>query len=289
MFAAEKSFYEVLGVKRSATAQDIDTAYARLRAALQHAPVAADARRSAILKVAYTTLSDPEARAEYDESIGNKPRPTRASDLLLYAAGALVVAGLAAFGWRWHENRKLAASPENGVDVPRLVSDVGRRIAHVKAALVSGEVRPLGLAVETGDGEMAAACGELPSGTALTVAGPKDAMRAEIVSANPDNGLCILGVAAARAGLRMREGIPPPDEALQAVVRMGDRVAAREVAISGRMPAPAGALGIKADEPLPNGTPVFDMREHLVGLVVAGQGASFAAPASSLRIREPKR
>ena len=288
MSAATKTFYEVLGLERSATAQDIEEAYARLRAELHLGSSVPDPRRAAIAKVAYTTLSDCQARADYDDQLGFKRQPLRVIDLILLGAGALLLAGLAWWIYQWQMNRAAAADAGAGVDVARLVRDMGPRVARLEGALVSGAVRDLGLAVESGDNEMAAACPDLPPGTALTVHDGRTPLHAEIARDSGGKGLCILAVNGVRGSMKLRAQAPVASETLQALVRSGDAVAAQAVSVARTSPTPQGtAYVLKASAALPAGTPIFDMREQLVAVVVSPQdlapGAVVALPLTASR------
>ena len=64
-----KTLYEVLGVARNAKPIDIERAYKRFRAEIAKESSIPDARRDAMMKVAYETLCDPQARAGYDASL----------------------------------------------------------------------------------------------------------------------------------------------------------------------------------------------------------------------------
>src|SRR5438309_9034185 len=109
MPAARKTFYQVLGVKRSANAHDIERAYERFRAQMQKAPGTHDARAAAMAKAAYATLSHPESRAEYDDALGFGRRPVRVGDLLLWAG---IAASILCGGWLfYHFTGSRAAGP----------------------------------------------------------------------------------------------------------------------------------------------------------------------------------
>ncbi|XXG40311.1 hypothetical protein AAC387_Pa01g1059 [Persea americana] len=78
--AATSSLYQVLGVPRGATCQEIKAAYRRLARIWHPDAVASDQRDTSAdefmkLHAAYSTLSDPEKRADYDRKLLQRPRP----------------------------------------------------------------------------------------------------------------------------------------------------------------------------------------------------------------------
>ncbi|GMH25057.1 hypothetical protein Nepgr_026900 [Nepenthes gracilis] len=81
LFASGKagSLYEVLRVKENASPMEIKTAYRRL-AKLHHPDASpSDGRHFIEIHSAYETLSDPDARAIYDLSLGLRQRQRRLS------------------------------------------------------------------------------------------------------------------------------------------------------------------------------------------------------------------
>ncbi|CAI8588595.1 unnamed protein product [Vicia faba] len=74
------SLYEILGIQASASVQEIKSAYRRL-ARVYHPDVAANHRKNSsaddFMKIhaAYSTLSDPDKRANYDRSLFRRQRP----------------------------------------------------------------------------------------------------------------------------------------------------------------------------------------------------------------------
>lgn len=78
--ASPASLYEILGVQAGASVQEIKSAYRRL-ARVCHPDVAANDRKNSsaddFMKIhaAYSTLSDPDKRANYDRSLFRRQRP----------------------------------------------------------------------------------------------------------------------------------------------------------------------------------------------------------------------
>ncbi|KAL6224488.1 hypothetical protein ACLB2K_003343 [Fragaria x ananassa] len=82
------SLYDILGIPASSTCHEIKTAYRRL-ARVCHPDVAAeDSSADEFMKIhdAYSTLSDPEKRAEYDQKTFRRIRPL-SSDYSGYFTG----------------------------------------------------------------------------------------------------------------------------------------------------------------------------------------------------------
>ena len=283
--SAAKTFYEVLGVKRTAHAQDIERAYFRIREKTQRDD---DVRRAAVLKVAYTTLSDPQSRAEYDASLTEPRQPVRVIDLFIAAAGVLLAGIVLWIGYRYFfAGPASAPAARTIVDAPRLLQDVGRHVSRIQAALVSGEVRDLGLAVEIGEGRMAASCRELSPGTALTIRQGETVLRADALSAPSPTEPCVLDVPGVRSGVTLRPKAPSAEDTLYAVVRANGPPESQSVTFNGLIQTPTGpAYTLKAKTTLPNGTPIFDAHEALVGLVLEPQasapGATLVMPAARL-------
>lgn len=64
--AENRNYYDVLGVKRDATADDIKKSFRKL-AAKYHPDAGGDEQKFKEVSEAYTTLSDPQKRKEYDQ------------------------------------------------------------------------------------------------------------------------------------------------------------------------------------------------------------------------------
>jgi hypothetical protein len=272
MTAGRQTFYEVLGVSAHAKTHEIERAYARIRTDMQSETSIPDARRTAITKVAYETLRDSGRRAEYDESIGLVATLARKKRKFLWGLAA-VIAGTFIVVPAWFLLQRPARAPtgERLPSVAELVQSVGPRVGRVQGAMVSGEVRELGLAVETGQGEMTMPCTGLPPGMALAVIEGATTLRAELGRYDEAERLCRLAVKGVRDGAKPRPQLPPPQETLQAIVLDAKgEPQARAVSLARAIADPKGpAFAVKAAVALPNGTPIFDAQERLVGTVVA--------------------
>ena len=66
--ASNKSYYDILGVKRDASDDDIKKAFRKL-AAKYHPDAGGDEQKFKEVSEAYTTLSDPKKRREYDQML----------------------------------------------------------------------------------------------------------------------------------------------------------------------------------------------------------------------------
>ena len=66
--AGKQTYYDILGVKRDATQDDIKKAFRKL-AAKYHPDAGGDEKKFAEVSEAYTTLSDDHKRKEYDQML----------------------------------------------------------------------------------------------------------------------------------------------------------------------------------------------------------------------------
>jgi hypothetical protein len=275
MASSNKTLYEVLGVARNAKATDIGRAYNLIKADLQKETSAPNPRLAAMAKVAYETLYDPDRRAEYDATLasaavagrGRKGRGATAMVASIVAVIAVAGAGYYFFGRPAHHGERDA---EKALSPQEILQAVAPQIAHLQGALVSGEVRDLGVAVAVGENEMVTTCRGMAAGMLLTVKSGDRTSKAELARANEDLDICTLTVKGAGPGVKIRTGMPGTSEQIQAVlVNAEGQPEARQVSVARAIKdAKAAAFELRAAVPLPNGTPAFDSQARLVGIVV---------------------
>jgi hypothetical protein len=187
-------------------------------------------------------------------------------------AAVLLVAVLAAAGagyWFFVVHpAKLAA--ERALAAPQiLLAATSPYLGRVQGALMSGEVRELGTAVAVGQDEMVTTCRGFTTGAELSVTVADSTSRAELARANDELDICILAVKGVGSGIRMRQGPPAAGEKVQAIV-LGPAGPAqvRQGSVVRLIEDAKGAVfEIMMAELLPNGTPVFDSQDQLVGIV----------------------
>lgn len=271
--STNQSFYDILGVKRSAKVTDINRAYARLKAEMQKESSIPNPRLAAMAKVAYETLSDPDKRAEYDATLGvlgkpkNKANP--AQSIALAVAAIAIAAGAA---WYFLRPKPVLERPQDVALTPQqVVDEAAPHVGSVRAAFMSGEVRELGGAVAIAANEMVTPCHGMAAGAQLTVRVGTDSLKADVMRANEALDVCTLSVKGARPGLKIRSTVPDPKEMLQAVILTPTgSVQALQVSVEKAIPDANGpVMSLKTGTALPNGTPVFDAKARLVGMVVA--------------------
>ena len=276
MAAANQSFYEVLGISRNAKINDINRAYARIRSEMQREDSVPNPRLAAMAKVAYETLSDPQKRAEYDATLGilGKPKAARGKrkDGPLWigvAVAVLAIAGVAGY-FVMNRHKPLERHAEVALTPQQVVEEVAPQVGSVRAVFMSGEVRELGGAVAIAADQMVTPCHGMAAGSQLTVRIGSETYKADVMRANEALDICTLSVKGVRAGVKFRSTLPGPKETLQAVMLGATGVQALQVSLDAPIQDPNGpVMRLKAGTALPNGTPVFDGKARLVGIVTA--------------------
>jgi len=188
---------------------------------------------------------------------------------------AMAVAVLLVIGGAGYYLLRPAKAPSRPADVTmnpqELVSAVGFHLGRVSGALMSGEVRDLGVAVAVAENEMATTCRGMGAGTLLTVKSGELTLKAELLRVNTELDICTISVKGSSPGLKMRPGLPGAQEKIQAIVfDAAGKPEARAVNVAKTIQDPKGVVfEVKTFAPLPNGTPLFDSQARLVGLVTA--------------------
>lgn len=264
-----KTLYDALGVPRNAKNTDIGLAYNRFKAAMQKEDSIPDSRRAAMAKVAFETLSDLDRRAEYDASLDREGSGARSGGRKIAAISAVAILAVAGAGYYFFEVRSAARPEEKVFTSQELLEAVSPRLGSLQSALVSGEVRDLGVAVATSQDQMVTTCRGFTAGAQLSVKSGGFTMKADLTRANEELDVCVLAVKDAGAGITVRLGLPAPHEKVRAVVLDAKGAAqVRHGNVTRLIDDPKGSIiDLKMPVPLPNGTPIFDSQARLVGIV----------------------
>lgn len=279
-----KTLYEVLGVARNAKPIDIERAYKRFRAEIAKESSIPDARRDAMMKVAYETLCDPQARAGYDASLEVPAKAAMkkgaAPVVAIAAALVAVAAGIGAYFMFGAPDRPAAAPPPTAA---QLLESTTPFVGRLQVALMSGEVKLAGVAIASAQGEMITTCHNLPAGAQLTVVLQTGEAKAELARANEDLDVCALNVKdVAGSFVKVRGADPRAGEKVYVVVAEASRpVLMKEARVARAIADPKGVvLELNVPGPFPTGSPVIDSTGRLAGIVTTphafGEGLTVA-------------
>jgi hypothetical protein len=229
MPAPHRTHYEILGVARSATPQEIQRAFDRLRAEMRKETAPPDPRRVVQLQAAYDVLSDEARREAYDEALREGPRrQSRHRQVVTasVAAAIVIVAGVTYFALR----RTGGPPPRGQADI---VADAAPAVGRLHAVDPSGRVQQLGLAFAIGDGVLACACNGLAPDMELAVRIGSREVPARPARVDASRGYCTL--AAPGTGSWPLQGVRFP-------ARAGDEVYAVRAGASGHVSLVAGTI-----------------------------------------------
>jgi hypothetical protein len=265
--------YDVLGVPRNAKASDIGRAYNRIRAEQRKETTVPDARLLGLAKAAYDTLSDPDLREEYDRALARRRLSAQHRKGVIVATSLAVV--LASGAGYYFASRPEAPSAEETMEPAELLAAVSPQVGRVQIALMSGEVRELGTAVAVGANEMITTCSGMMPGAQLFVKVGENSTKAEMGKATQDLDVCTLSVKDTEGHIRVRTGLPAASEKLHAVfLGPAGKPLLRPASVVRLIDDPQGdIIEIRADMPLPNGTPVFDAHARLAAMVTTSQSS----------------
>jgi serine protease Do len=331
MASAKKSLYEILGLGRDANAIDIGLAYERCRAeATKRVPP--DPSETALVQQAYEVLSDPARRAAYDASLVTaaekaaaveqatdlllepEPEPIKRKPLLV-GVTAGVVALAAALYFTLNANKP--APPQEAAPPPKVVqvapppppkplgpetilAGIISAAGPVMSYEMSGQAKPIGLAVAIDRGVFITTCHGIPAGSALVVRIGNESHSATLAMTDEPFDLCKLALTELRTG-----GLAPAADELKAGDKLyvlganakGD-LALTEAKVKQLRPTPLGKV-IEIDVPVApggSGGPVLDVFGRLVGIATTphsfGIGLNIVLPAAWIyemrsRTRQP--
>ena len=282
-----RTLYEVLGVPRNAKATDIGLAYQRYKSEMQKESSVPDARRAAMMKVAYETLYDPARRAEYDATLEGPKKNKRLPVAAIVATIVVVAVGAGAYFKFFRAPEKPAKAA--ALTTEQLLEGVSPFVGRLQSTVMSGEVKPAGVAIATAEGEMITTCHSLPAGSQLSVLLPTGMTKAELTRASEDLDVCTLKVKDIGAAfVKTRGADPGPGEKLYAIVAEGSRSnQLKEVRVAKSIADAKGAvLELNVPGPFPTGSPVIDSQGRLAGIVTTphsfGEGLSVALGTSRI-------
>ena len=286
MSAPIETLYDVLGVAPDANGTAIGQAYNRLTAEFRKDTTAPDAKREALIRTAYETLSDHGRRAEYDASLVARKSERAALGakriIPIAIAGAVVLAAAIYF-----IARKPAAPPTPVRTAQEVLGDISRSIGRVQSIDMSGAVTQVGLAFAIGGGVMATTCHGLGANSQIVVTVAPRSIASRLTIADEELGVCKLAVDGTGSWPLAIASVEP---------RAGDRVFAPGMNAAGELAIAEGSvksivvehrrrlIEVAMPAAIANGAPLLDASGKVVGVVTLahdyGEGRNLALPAA---------
>ena len=281
MYGGKSTFYDALGLTRSARQSDIIRTYRRLSAEMQADSAAPNPRRAALIHEAYEVLSDPQKRAAYDLSLRQAKfhgKETRAPARKWGMAAAGL--GLVAVLLYYFLGRSSGPAEAPGASLQEIQTAAAVSIGRVHRVDMSGARSSLGTAVAIAEGVMMAPCAGIVPGAQILVRIPPRDIPAQLRSADEAIGLCRLAMSGGGSWpLPMSSQLP----------RVGDKVYAAALNEAGEVVLAAGEVRkvspgangsvivstARAGAP-GDGSPLLDSQGRVVA--VALQGAHTTLP-----------
>ena len=315
MASRKKSLYEILGVPRDASTQDIDLAYDRRKAEMAQA-ASTDSSEMALLRDAHDLLRNPQRRAAYDATLTANEATPRATEAVATAPEAeaeaprrlplvpigiglvvllVVVALLMRPGKPETAEKHTEAAPGTMVAQPpppakkgplEIIAEASMSGGQVLSYSMSGQAIPIGLAISTDNGTMITTCHGLPAGAKIVVRVQGQSYPADLILTDEVLDLCRLQVASFTT---------PPVKVAKADAKAGDAIYAVGADQAGQIAATAGTVkrvldtteGKLLELSMPvgqfsSGGGVFNEAGELVGISMYQHrsGLSIAYPAS---------
>ena len=284
MPAPRQNYYDILGIPRTAKLTDVGRAYNRHKSEMQKEDAAPDARRAALLKEAFDTLSDPERRTAYDASLTSTIRRKKTRGGAFWAAA--IAAGTAATVATYFTLRPMPERPAGARSTQDIANAASLAVGRVQRLDMSGNATPVGLAFAVGDGVMVTSChGVAPTAQLLVNLAPR-LMPARVASVDEKLGLCKLAAEGVGSQpLRMSGAMPRAGETVYAIkVNAVGEVSLIEGRVTRIVAEPHGNV-IDATIPIvPEraGGPLLDVHGRVVAVAsfshADGQGRHMAMP-----------
>jgi len=286
MPASRQSYYEVLGIPRTAKLTDVGRAYNRHKSDMQKENAAPDPKRAAILKEAFETLSDPGRRTAYDASLTSTIRRKGSRNAALWTGA--IVCGTAATVAAYFALRPQQERPAGARSTEDIASAATLAVGRIHRLDISGNSTPIGLAFAVGDGVMVTSChGVAPTAQLVVNLAPR-LTPARVAAVDEKLGLCKL--AAEGVGgrpLTMSGAMPKAGETVYATkVNAVGEVALIEGRVNRIVAEPGGNV---IDSTLPiaperAGGPLLDVYGRVVAVAsfshADGQGRHMAIPSA---------
>src|SRR2546421_3108114 len=137
-----RTCYDDLGLKRNATANDIERAYRKYRSEQDRITAAPDRVRDNRMKSAYETLVDPQKRAAYDAALAEPQRKQRSKGLMFATLGVIVLGVVAATAYLLQPGSPPAPGT---LPIEQLTHNASQAMARVDSRDMSGASMPIGL------------------------------------------------------------------------------------------------------------------------------------------------
>jgi hypothetical protein len=278
MVERKETLYDVLGVPRDAKVTDINRAYNRNKSQVTRDDAAPDMKREARIRQAYETLTDPDRREAYDQSlvIPDRKHSSRIRGIVIGIVGVAIAGG-------WLFFMRGPAEPVAKARVSEeILNDVSISIAKVQSIDLSGTTTPVGEAFAIGENILVSACTGITPTSQLVVAIPTTPPRqvpARILSIDDDIGLCRL----VARGTGSRPLVLSRTEA-----KAGDLVYAAKVNPQGKLALSQSTVKrvvleprvkvIEAGVSAPNGAPLLDAQGQLLAVATKADGKYVSVP-----------
>lgn len=317
MAGRKKSLYEILGLARDASPEEIDLAYDKRRQAVEQSG-GADPAELMLLREAHQRLRDPARRTAYDATLAaddarsaasaseaataadaGDDEPARKLPWIPIVLGLLVLLAILWLVTRSHvpppappaepmPGTQAAAPPPPPAKKsgPEIIAEASTSGGQVLSYSMSGSAIPIGLAISTEPGMMVTTCHGIPAGAKLVVRVQGTSYPADLVLTDEVFDLCKLQVATfGTSPVKIAAADAQGGEAIWAV---GADQAGNMAATAGTVKRVLDTTEGKLDElsmpvgQFSSGGPVFNEQGQLVGISMFQHrsGLSIAYPAS---------